>query len=208
MISQDGASYTVCVKANAPSIAGIIELFIWFSTALSSAVVTKGIINQYPSCEAFQFGSSATRLCWPTCDSVEILHTPTTSIGAGECWANLFHSPVLVKGYPIPRRLDQGSGLEISLSLMVQLTNARNISIFSGYILIKGYSTILVPTGQRGGLLFWHMVFNEDGNYISYTDAQVKRLLQEYPKNLTVNDLETSRHILGWCANVRNYTGE
>ncbi|KAK4182303.1 hypothetical protein QBC35DRAFT_548396 [Podospora australis] len=119
--------------------------------------------------------------------------------------------PILVEGYQIPRRDEENTGMEVPLNIMAQLVNTQKISIFSGKILIKGYSTILVPTQQKGDCIFWHVVSNDDlhseDNYISYSDPRVAHLLQWYPSNLTISDLEISRHILGWCGEVKNLTG-
>ncbi|KAI0384641.1 hypothetical protein F5Y04DRAFT_247451 [Hypomontagnella monticulosa] len=204
---SDGASYTVDMIGSLQSITEVIELLLWLGTSLSSLVVSQTITCQFPSCEVHQLHPDNASICWPTYDSIEILRAPVSSDSTGQCWANLFRDPVLVEGYPIPRRVDRDSGLEISLNLMAQLVNAKKVSQFSGCILIKGYSTILIPTKQHENFIFWHMVFNEDGDYISYSDSRVKELLKEYPENLTTNDLEISRHILGWCANVTNFTG-
>ncbi|KAK0717673.1 hypothetical protein B0T26DRAFT_645268, partial [Lasiosphaeria miniovina] len=120
---------------------------------------------------------------------------------------NLFRNPVLVEGYPILIRHNANTGLEISLDVMAKLANTRKISLFGGKILIKGFSTILVPTRRHLGFIFWHRVFNTDGSYLSFTDASVKKCLKDYPKDLAVSELEGSRHILGWCSNANNLTG-
>ncbi|KAI1395613.1 hypothetical protein F4819DRAFT_477925 [Hypoxylon fuscum] len=209
-ISPDETSYTVSITGTARSIADVIEQLVWLNTSLSSMTLNKGILCQFPSCEVYAQPPSpadAVRICWPTCAALEVVQSPVSTASAGDCWTNMFNNPVLVKGYPIPRRLDRDSGLEIPLSLMTNLVNAKKISMFSGHILIKGYSTILVPTKQHENFVFWHMIFNEDGSHISYADSRVKALLEEYPRNLSIGDLETARHILGWCANVKNCTG-
>ncbi|KAI1374831.1 hypothetical protein F4677DRAFT_461263 [Hypoxylon crocopeplum] len=211
-ISPGGSIYTVSMRGNALSIVEVIGQLVWLNTSMSSLALNKGIVCQYPSCEVFTQPlvpptTDTFRICWPTCAALEVVHTPAGRASAGDCWTNLFNNPILVKGYPIPRRLDRESELEISLVMIANLANAKKISIFSGRILIKGYSTVLVPTKQHQNFVFWHIVFNEDGSHLSYSDSRVKELFKEYPKDLTIGDLETARHILGWCATVKNRAG-
>ncbi|KAI1284129.1 hypothetical protein F5Y07DRAFT_394061 [Xylaria sp. FL0933] len=96
----------------------------------------------------------------------------------GRCWVNLFGNRPVVGGYPIPRRSLEGTGAEIHLDLMAQLINAKKITNFSGFILIKGYSAVLVPTQHSQGILFWHLIYDPHGDYISYTDPRVKNILK------------------------------
>ncbi len=209
------------------SIAEIGEVLAWIGVALGSSKVDGIVARLYPSCTLSNGQPSRETL------TVLISNTRGSSIGAepipdstskvstlpGRCWKGIFGNPVLVAGYRIPRRDDPNTGMEVSLDLMAQLVGARKISIFGGKILIKGYSAILVPTRKRGGYVFWHMISNDgsessgnsddsDCGYISYSDNSVKTLLQQYPENLIIHDLETSRHILGWCSNVDNLAGK
>jgi hypothetical protein len=90
---------------------------------------------------------------------------------------------------------------------MAALAQARRATIFGGKLFVKGFCTMLVPTEHVGNLVIWHMLFNEDGSHISYADPRIHKILSEHPENLGVSDLESARHILGWCSNVKNYTG-
>ncbi|KAI9764589.1 MAG: hypothetical protein M1840_008318 [Geoglossum simile] len=108
----------------------------------------------------------------------------------GQCWHNMFRNPVVIKGYPIPHRSETDTGLEIPLNVM------------AGKVFIKGFSTMLVPTKQSGDLLIWHLLYNKDGDRISYLDNTVPHV-----ENISVFDLEKARHVLGWCSEVRNYAG-
>lgn len=211
----------VTVTGAVYSIAEVGEILGWIGAALSSSKADGAIDCLDPSYEIRQAspgGESTPRWRW------EILLKKTLipysafrqiediSALKGQCWTGLFGKPVLVEGYRIPRRDEPGTGMEVPLNIMAQLVNTRKISIFGGKILIKGYSTILVPTRKTGDCIFWHVVSNDDlhsdENYISYSDPRVATLLQRYPSNLTLSDLETSRHILGWCGEVKNFTGK
>lgn len=69
-------------------------------------------------------------------------------LGAGQCWHALFRSVSIVQGYPIPKRTEQESGLELSLDLMASLFQARYLNIFRQTPMIKGFLTLLYPTKQ------------------------------------------------------------
>ncbi|KAH8812294.1 hypothetical protein F5884DRAFT_855596 [Xylogone sp. PMI_703] len=126
--------------------------------------------------------------------------SPDSSIG--QCWHHLFRNPVIVGGYPIPRRSKHGTGLEIPLNIMAGLAQAQHIDAFNNKLFIKGFSTMLIPTEHHEDLIIWHLLYNVDGNRISYLDSNVA-----HAENVTISDLERSRHVLGWCSEARCYAG-
>ena len=121
----------------------------------------------------------------------------------GQCWLQLFQNPVIVKGYPIPRKPASVVGLEISLDIMAGLVETRHINIFNNKIFIKGFSTMLVPTSYSGNILFWHLLYRKNGDHISYLDSK-----DIHAADISLTDLETSRHILGWCSKTRYLAGK
>jgi hypothetical protein len=120
----------------------------------------------------------------------------------GQCWHNMFRNPVVVKGYPIPRRSESNTGLEIPLNMMAGLARTQRANTFNGKLFIKGFSTMLVPTKHSGDLLIWHLLYNKDGNRISYLDNTIPHV-----ENISIFDLEKARHVVGWCSEIRNYAG-
>ncbi|KAL7914154.1 hypothetical protein GGI35DRAFT_490451 [Trichoderma velutinum] len=120
----------------------------------------------------------------------------------GRCWHNLFLNPTIVKGYPIPSRVEAGTGAEMSLNIMVSLARTKRVDYFKDMIFIKGFSTLLVPTKKSGNFIFWHLVYNKDGGRISYLEGTKTDV--EHIKHL---NLEQCRHILGWCSEADFYTG-
>jgi hypothetical protein len=129
-------------------------------------------------------------------------------VANGQCWHNLFRHPVIVKGFPILKRPQACTGLEISLKMMIALTQARYVTTFDNKIFIKGFSTMLVPTEIEREMVAWHLLCNTDGSHISYTSPQVQKLPGFYPVEITMSGLETCRHVVGWCSSVQNYTGK
>ncbi|KAK6501959.1 hypothetical protein TWF481_009777 [Arthrobotrys musiformis] len=126
----------------------------------------------------------------------------TTSCANGQCWHNMFRNPVVVKGYPIPRRPHPNTGLEIPLNMMAGLAGTSYIQYFNDKLYIKGFSTLLVPTKRDDDILLWHLIHHPKGDRISYLDTNVPHVGE-----LTMAMLETNRHILGWCSKARYYAG-
>jgi hypothetical protein len=120
----------------------------------------------------------------------------------GQCWHNMFRNPVVVKGYPIPRRTTLDTGLEIPLNIMAGLARTQRANTFNGTIFIKGFSTMLVPTNLSGDMLIWHLLYNKDGSRISYLDNTVAHVV-----DVSISYLENARHVVGWCSEVKNYAG-
>ncbi|OQV01785.1 hypothetical protein CLAIMM_07079 [Cladophialophora immunda] len=129
------------------------------------------------------------------------------SVANGQCWHNLLGSSNIVRGYPIRHRAMPGTGLEVPLDIMAELAQASRATMFRGHIFIKGFSTILVPTKHVGDLIVWHLLFNQNGSHISFTDSRVRELPGAHVDNVSFHDLEICRHIVGWCPSVKNLTG-
>ncbi|KAK6857894.1 hypothetical protein PG995_005593 [Apiospora arundinis] len=125
----------------------------------------------------------------------------------GTCWTGLYGNPVVVNGFMTPRHQAGILGCYMSLGMMAALVNTRKISTFGGRIIIKGFSTALVPTGKKDGCVMWHTVVNDDGDYMSFSDSRIKSLSRDYPSGLTIGDLQTSRHVVGWCTEAKSNIG-
>jgi hypothetical protein len=128
----------------------------------------------------------------------------------GQCWQDLFRNPVVIIGFPVRRRRpDQEPGLEISLATLAALVGTRRIAVFCGKFFLQGFCTMLVPTKYAGDTVHWHVLFNENGSRISFTDSRIRKIVKDFDlsKHLTLSGVEAARHIVGWCEQVRNYAG-
>ncbi|KAF3089935.1 hypothetical protein TWF103_000656 [Orbilia oligospora] len=114
----------------------------------------------------------------------------------------MFRNPVVVKGYPIPWRLNLKTGLEIPLKMMAGLARSHYIQAFDGHIFIKGFSTLLIPTKRDDNITTWHLLYNRHGNRISYLENTIS-----HADGLNISELRTSQHILGWCPEADYYAG-
>jgi hypothetical protein len=128
---------------------------------------------------------------------------------AGFCWRNLFRNLNLVNTHPIPRRSESSpKGLEISLGLCAQLVQSRQVVRLGDRLILKGFSSLLVATAISDTDVTWHLIVNEDGSRISYYDKQVDNVMKDCSSELGLGFLESRRHIVGWCGNVKDYIGE
>lgn len=129
-------------------------------------------------------------------------------INNGDCWLPLFKNPVIVKGYPILARDHGERGLEIPLNMMASLGDASRTTVFDRNLVIKGFSTLFVPTRRIKNSVLWHFLFNQDGSRISYSEASVRCIDQAPIETLDASCLGSSRHFLGWASSVVLRTGK
>ncbi|KAJ2979283.1 hypothetical protein NUW58_g7239 [Xylaria curta] len=98
--------------------------------------------------------------------------------------------------------LRTGVRLEMPLELMVSLTGTRYLNAFNSKIFIKGFNTMLVPVKRSQGVLVWHLLHSQyPSKRISYLSSDLECV------DITLADLETSRHVLGWCADATSIVG-
>lgn len=134
--------------------------------------------------------------------SLEGEHPETDQYIEGKCWCRLFRNPVLVRGFPIMRRTLHESGLELPLNMIAQLMGVSRAHVFNDVIFIKGYSTMLVPSRQEDDLIVWHVFAKADGSRISYLENSLPPI-----QGFSIHQLQTARHIVGWCSGVRIHAG-
>ncbi|KAF7520123.1 hypothetical protein G7054_g12877 [Neopestalotiopsis clavispora] len=125
----------------------------------------------------------------------------------GCCWRDLFRDPLLVQGYPIAKRPEHVPGSEMSLTTMMMLIGARRITPFKRNLFIKGHSKMLVATKEANGIVLWHVIANENGQYIYYHDKRVGKNVPEWRHDPKASELIGKRHIVGWWSEIRNVAG-
>ncbi|EON64653.1 hypothetical protein W97_03886 [Coniosporium apollinis CBS 100218] len=126
---------------------------------------------------------------------------------SGSCWHEMFRNPVITRGFRIPSRKEDHTGLEIPLNMMAGLVEAPRATTFDGELAIKGFCTMLVPTRRLDNVLYWHLLFNKDGSHISYLDDRVRAIRDDSADNSGISSLVDMRHIVGWCSIVKHFTG-
>lgn len=157
------------------------------------------------SAETHNFRSESTKVIHFSLHySLEAMAQPRHSNGS--CWVDMFKNPVMMKGYPIPRRPMTNTGLELSLGLLSALINGARLANFGGTTILKGFSAMLATSAIVDDTVFWHYFFNPKGQYISYADKEVAQSGEfiHVPSDV----VERSRHIVGWCEVAKSYAGK
>lgn len=192
------------------SVAEVGEQLCWLCSALQSSPIPDQIMYCRPYLEELQMIhlTQNAKSLYTAEVSAELFFQvlPIDPFGRdnGYCWHDLFRGGVIVVGYPIPRRpeADATSGLEISLPMMASLAQASYVNTFLDRPIIKGFSTMLVPTEVHTGVVMWHLVYNKNGDRISYLDSTVVPV-----EGLMAGQLSQARHILGWCSDAKYLPG-
>ncbi|KAJ5675532.1 hypothetical protein N7462_008429 [Penicillium macrosclerotiorum] len=198
-------------RGSAYSIAEVGEQLSWLGSALRSSPYPDPIAYCRPQVEKFQmtdYKSQTAKRQFTAEVSADISFAMDriefSSNASGECWHDLFRNCVVVQGYPISRRLECGasSGLEIPLHMMACLAKANFVNTFRNCLILKGFSAMLVPTENYDEVIVWHLVYNKNGDRISYLDSTV-----DPAEGLIAGRLSQARHILGWCSDTRYLAG-
>ncbi|KAE8442926.1 hypothetical protein EG329_002530 [Mollisiaceae sp. DMI_Dod_QoI] len=132
---------------------------------------------------------------------------PGSSEESGACWHALLKNPVIVKGFPILARRYGEKGLEIPLNILAGLGEAERATVFGDQLLIKGFSTMFVPTLQTQESILWHFVFDDGNKRMPYTAAKERCLNRLTSDVINYASLTGRRHFLGWASSVNLKTG-
>lgn len=118
----------------------------------------------------------------------------------GACWHSLFRNPVIVTGYPIPFRPEEAKGLDIPVNMMAGLIEATYATEFNGGIVIKGMSSMLIPTKKVQNSVLWHFVRKENGTCIPFFEADEYNRCSAMlgPENVDMSCLNSCRNFVGW----------
>ncbi|KAI0439912.1 hypothetical protein F4803DRAFT_529423 [Xylaria telfairii] len=193
-----GSQFIVEVSGVVASITEIGEQLAWLGAAFRSSTREKGLVSCTPTIMNHITRPLIGYKIGFTIEEVEN-HPQRPN---GQCWHDLFRNPVVVKGYPILRRENANTGLEAQLNILAGLTRTRRVDCFKERLYLKGFSTMLLPTMRDGDIIRWHLVYKNDGSRISYLDNNVAR------ETLNIHsDLESLRHVLGWCSEAQFYGG-
>ncbi|KAL5355091.1 hypothetical protein BJX96DRAFT_1781 [Aspergillus floccosus] len=205
--SQETSIVWIKVSGLADSIAEVGEQLAWLGCALRSSPADSGIVYCRPFVKRLGEGAVPEDLESYPLHVFEIDFDIQTQEGAtdstyGRCWHGLFRNPVVAEGYPTPRRPETDPGLEIPLHILAGLTQARRANAFDGKTVLKGFSVMLVPTKFSNNIIMWHMLHADDNKRLSYRETE-----SFTPVKISGTELDNSRHILGWCSDMKLYAG-
>ncbi|KAF4951596.1 hypothetical protein FGADI_7371 [Fusarium gaditjirri] len=192
----------VNAHGSAASISEAGEQLAWLGAALRSSSRQKGLTSCTPSIRSIHQDRKVSEdvVCKIGFELEQLLEPP--DIANGHCWHGIFKNPMVVKGFPIPPKLEKDTGLEIPLNLLAGLARAQRVDQFNDKVYVKGFSTMLVPTKCGKDAIYWHLIYKQDGCRISYLDDDMYR-----DDGVGFLDFTTYRHILGWCSEALFYAG-
>ncbi|OAG42839.1 hypothetical protein AYO21_02790 [Fonsecaea monophora] len=122
---------------------------------------------------------------------------------AEACWLPLFSGVSIAYGFPIPRRRGE-IGLEIPLQILTALLGAVRAVEYQGGVVIKGFSSMIVPTEKRIDIIQWHLLANTNcEERLSYRDGLLRCPKRALMDEVDLECLQKTRAVLGWCSATR-----
>ncbi|UNI23856.1 hypothetical protein JDV02_009649 [Purpureocillium takamizusanense] len=123
------------------------------------------------------------------------------------CWLPLFDDAVIARSFPIPERGEE-MGLELGLDLMAAICGVRHAVEYENSVVLKGFSTMLVPVGKTADRVQWHLARNENADEpISYKTGIAQCKGRVGLDQLDVLSLPNTRAIVGWCSSAETSLG-
>ncbi|KAF7541960.1 hypothetical protein G7Z17_g11861 [Cylindrodendrum hubeiense] len=189
------------------------EQIAWLASALRSSPVLQGPVACIPRVKDLQLNKQDERpqelMIAGSCSlSFNFERVETSTSMPGFCWGNLFYNPVLVHSYPILRRSQPDSGLEMSLANMATIIGSQQVVQWDERVIMKGFNILLVATLAATDIIVWHVLVGEKSDdRISYVDPRLDALYGDISQDFTLRNLETKRHVIGWCSKVTDLCG-
>lgn len=191
----------------------ISEQIGWLASALQSSSDHHGPVACTPSVNNFQViiheEEFHALMVVGSCNlSLNLEIADASALNPGFCWGPLFCDPVLVRGYPILRRTQQNTGLEMSLANMTAIVGSQQVVRWGERMIIKGFNMLMIATLAAADMIVWHLLVSEQPEErISYIDSRLDTLDSEVPKDVSLRTLEERRHVIGWCSKVTELCG-
>ncbi|KAK6356063.1 hypothetical protein TWF718_000437 [Orbilia javanica] len=206
-----GPKFVVETIGTRDSVAEIGEQLAWLGAALSSSPHEFGIVYSVASLRAGNsVNPEAGTEFWD--DVVFNINYRVEEKGQapssanGQCWHGMFRNPVVVKGYPILQRARNrpNMGLEIPFNMMAGLIQTEHINTFDEKLHLKGFNSMLVAMEKEDDKLMWHLLYNQDGNRISYLESRSALVHVPY---IHIPELSAVRHFVGWWSKAKYNAG-
>jgi hypothetical protein len=207
-----GKKFIVTAVGSGDSLAEIGQQFAWLGAALRSSPFGTGIAACSPFIQSIHLKKTVSQA---QAASQPVLPVEITFMIDFEMakpaereeapgWHNLFRNPVMVNGYPIP--IKYGYGLEMPLDMMARLIGAERATEEDGKVFLEGVSMMsmavkrIVVNGEARALIIWHYFYDSEGGVVSYLDSL--EYLPEDVDHISLPQLETARHVVGWCTEL------
>jgi hypothetical protein len=123
----------------------------------------------------------------------------------GACWHSMFNGCVIAGGFPIPKRGDH-HGVELSFTFMAPLGRIWYPKEYLDGVVLKGFSTILVPTSISQDGVQWHFIGHDDKRK-EISMAEVKKHCGVVVEHVPMEELAKKRTFVGYCPEVHIHLG-
>ncbi|KKP00556.1 hypothetical protein THAR02_07334 [Trichoderma harzianum] len=114
-----------------------------------------------------------------------------------------------LRGYPILRRTQPNTGLEMSLANMAAIIGSQQVVQWGERMIVKGFNMLMIATLVAADIIVWHLLVSEQlEERISYIDPRLDTLYGEATKEISLRMLEERRHVIGWCSKATELCGD
>jgi hypothetical protein len=123
----------------------------------------------------------------------------------GACWHSMFSRSVIAGGFPIPERGDR-HGVELPFTLMAPLGRIWYPKEYLDGVVLKGFSTILVPMSINQDGVQWHFIGHNDSRK-EISMAAVEKHCEVVVEHIPIQELAKKRTFVGYCPEVHIHLG-
>ena len=118
------------------------------------------------------------------------------------CWLPLFSGACIARDFPVPPRHHE-SGLEVPLHILAALVGAGHAVEYGGGVVIKGFSSMIIPIRRTNDIVQWHMVSaTTEELRLSYREGLDRCGKRALLDKVDLDCLRNTRAVLGWCTTV------
>ncbi|KUJ07843.1 uncharacterized protein LY89DRAFT_765910 [Mollisia scopiformis] len=194
-IPTDMKVVEVKVQGSSDDIVLMKQIFSWVGAAIRTS---KSSQAEYSECVSSPDGEDQFFM--------DFVQTPTPEAET-TCWLPLFKNAVIATGFPTAARTNHEIGVEIPLEMMAVLIGAERAVEHDGGILIKGFSSVLVPVARKNDSVQWHLLENSDGTRLKYSDIRERCQDRLSIDELSQESLREMRVFLGWLRHAKSFFG-
>lgn len=121
------------------------------------------------------------------------------------CWPSLFEGAVIVVK-PTETFPPGGGLLKLSFGALLQLTAVEYPVMIDSGLVLMGYFTALVPTEvDSSGSIVWHLETSSGNQQLRQSELRATK--GSWLKRQTLEELQTTETLLGWCTSARVQLG-
>lgn len=190
--------FLVSIWGSKHSIVEFVQQLAWTGATLHSSPYGEENAHCFTRFEGAKSGSTQFHLYF---DTVPI------EVDNNSCWLPLFSGRSIACDYKIPPRQGE-AGLEIPTQIMAALIGAVRAVEYDGTAVLKGFSSMAIPTAREGDIIRWHLITNADSDQrLSYHEGLARCARRTISLKVGLDCLKDTRAILGWCAAAESLLG-